>query len=249
MDSIRHVDFWFQKPPGSLVLEQEKVILDHLLSTLSGDVLLQVGGPSQLCLFQSSQITHHIYASLDGVSSESMPTFEADLDALPLRNESLDCIVMFHTLAYSSDPERLLKKLFQALKAGGKLILFGFNKYSLWGMAKLTRDKRLFPWGGRFHSPWRVKRWIRAADFILLSDQAVCFRGPTVSKEKWFKNRYMEVFGSTLFPVFSGVYMFYAYKEQEGMMPLLDLGGLKRRKKYPDSAEPSLRTKLKKDIV
>ena len=86
-------------------------------------------------------------------------------------------------------------------------------------------------------------------DFILLSDQAVCFRGPTVSKEKWFKNRYMEVFGSTLLPVFSGVYMFYAYKEQEGMMPLLDLGGLKRRKKYPDSAEPSLRTKLKKDIV
>ena len=65
-----------------------------------------------------------------------------------------------------------------------------------------------------------------------------------------FQPEYMcRKFGSTLFPVFSGVYMFYAYKEQEGMMPLLDIGGLKRQKRYPDSAEPSLRTEIKKDII
>ena len=243
MDSIQHMDFWFQKPPGSLVLEQEQRLLDSLLGSIAGDVLLQIGGPGQGRLFRSSQMVHHIYVSLDGALSESVPCFQADLDALPLRKECFDCIIVFHALAYAAHPERLLVQLQNALKPGGRLILFGFNKYSLWGLAKLRRDKRIFPWGGQFYPPWRVKRWLRTAGYTVLSEQPVCFRGPTVAKHKWVNSRYLEVCGLTLLPMFSGVYMLYAHKEQASITPLVNTGRQQQRKRYAQPAKPTLRNR------
>ena len=132
MDTIKHVDFWFEKPPGSLILQQETALLDDVLSAFPGDVLLQMGGPSNMSAVSGSSIAHKVYASLDGVATAGVSSFEFELEALPLQPECLNCIVIMHALSYVKNPTAFLKKVTSCLKPGGKLIIFGFNKYSLW---------------------------------------------------------------------------------------------------------------------
>jgi SAM-dependent methyltransferase len=243
MSVIKHMDFWFEKPPGSFVLEKEQALLDNLLPLVSGDVILQLGGPSDLRLLQSSTLPHKLHCSLDGASTPDVSTFEADLNYLPLQQSCLDCVVVVHALAYSKQPELVLQKLCWSLKPGGQMILFGFNRYSLWGLAKLRRDKTRFPWGGEFHTPWKVKRLAKRVGFHLVADHQVCFRGPAFDKRKWESWRFLEMVGVTLMPAFSGVYMLYLQKKAAGVTPLKMKIKRSHERGFNEYAEPTMNQK------
>jgi SAM-dependent methyltransferase len=245
MDTIKHVDFWFEKPPGSLILQQETALLDDVLSAFPGDVLLQVGGPSNMTAVTSSPIAHKVYASLDGVSTDGVSSFEFDLEALPLQHESLDCVVVMHALSYVDEPASFLKKINSCLRPGGKLIVFGFNKYSLWGLARLKRDRNLYPWGGSFHPLWKVRHWVQHAGLHVLFDQNMCYRGPAVSKQKWQRRRYQEVLGSMLCPRLSGVYMLSAVKPVIPVTPTTEKRVKVKAKSFNGYVEPSIRERFK----
>jgi SAM-dependent methyltransferase len=240
MNTIKHMDFWFEKPPGSFIIEQELALLDELLPLMTGDVLLQIGGPSHLKLVDRSSITHKIYCSIDGAATLDVPTFEADVNQLPLQQSCLDCVVMIHTLAYAKNPRQVLEKLAWSMKPGAKLVLFGFNKHSLWGFAKISRDKTRFPWGGEFHPPGRVKKWVADVGLQLIAEKQICFRGPAVDRKKWQRFRFLEVLGSTLLPAFSGVYMLYVQKEALGMTPSNSAKKVKQ-KDFNGQVEPTMR--------
>ncbi len=243
MTNIKHMDFWFEKPPGSFVIEKEQALLDNILPSISGDVLLQVGGPSDCSLLRGSCIPHKLYCSLDGVNSPGVATFEADVDYLPLQQSCLDCAVMVHALAFTKQPELVLRKLCWSLKPGGQLIVFGFNRYSLWGLAKLRRDKSRFPWGGEFHTPWKLKRLARRVGFHLVADHQVCFRGPSYNRDRWDSWRFLEMMGLTLMPIFSGVYMLYFQKKAVGITPLKLKIRSSEKKAYGEYVEPSMNQK------
>ena len=82
-----------------------------------------------------------------------------DLLDLPFEAQSVDLIVMPHTLEFTSDPHRLLREAERVLMPEGQLIILGFNSLSLWGarqsLGKMT-GRPFVPAArrpDRFHAP------------------------------------------------------------------------------------------------
>src|SRR5690606_4575216 len=53
--------------------------------------------------------------------------------ALPLASQSVDLLVLPHTLEYADDPHAVLREAERVLIHEGRLIIAGFNPWSLWG--------------------------------------------------------------------------------------------------------------------
>ncbi len=60
-------------------------------------------------------------------------TVWCDLLDLPFEAQSVDLLVMPHTLEFARDPHRLLREAERVLVPEGQLIILGFNSLSLWG--------------------------------------------------------------------------------------------------------------------
>src|SRR5690606_41680254 len=55
-------------------------------------------------------------------------------EQLPFDTQSIDLIVMPHTLEWCADPHQVLREVERVLMPEGRVVLTGFNPYSLWGL-------------------------------------------------------------------------------------------------------------------
>jgi SAM-dependent methyltransferase len=97
--------------------------------------------------------------------------FRADLHELPLRNNSLDAMVLHHVLETSEDPRGAMREVARTLAPGGRLLIVSFNPWSLWGIrgayARFFKDSFS---GLRFVSSHRLQDWLAVLGFELQQD-------------------------------------------------------------------------------
>lgn len=220
MHKYQHMDFWYDTPPGSLLIEYEARKLSKLLARTPGEVLLQLGGPSDMALTRQGWEKFKVYYALTEHTTVGVPSITGQLEHIPLQPESIDVIVLSHVLATADDPATLFKDLYAALRPSGTLIVLGFNRYSLWGINALFQRSAHFPWNARFHSQKMVKAWLRSAEFQIIVDQTFCFHAPTVNAKHWQERYFFEIAGQFLLPGCGGVFMILARKRGAGMTPL-----------------------------
>ena len=79
-----------------------------------------------------------------------------DLLDLPFEAQSVDLIVMPHTLEFTRDPHRLLREAERVLMPEGQLIILGFNSLSLWGARQSVGKVTGRPFVPATHRPDRV---------------------------------------------------------------------------------------------
>jgi len=192
-------------------------------------VLLQIGGPSDLSLVRSSTVRHQVYFSLDGAVSAGVPSIQGELEHLPLQAECVDVVLLVHALSCTQDPRRVLSQLYTALRPGGQLLILGFNPWSLWGLSRFFSHQDGFPWAGRFHSAWQIRRDLRAIQYQLIAAHTFCFHRPSNRNTTWSSAQVTETLGSLLLPGCGGVYMILAQKEAAGMMPLADAWAVRKK--------------------
>jgi SAM-dependent methyltransferase len=161
------VSNWFEGPLGARVLREEAALATLALDNVFGFELLQVGawGPA-----------HHL---LDGaraqhttlVAPELAPgvTLCAPLDTLPFRSDSIDAILLPHTLELVEDPYAVLREAERVLTAEGCLMICGFNPFSGWGAGRLFGQyfgRPAFPPGTlRMLSERRLRDWVALLGF------------------------------------------------------------------------------------
>jgi SAM-dependent methyltransferase len=158
---------WFASPLGARVLREETALARLALDDVFGFELLQVGtwGPTQHLL--AGARTQH--TTLLAPKRGPGVTLCAPLASLPFPSDSIDAIVLPHTLELVEDPYAVLREAERVLCAEGCLMICGFNPYSGWGA------RRLF--GRFFHRPafppqmrrmlteWRLRDWMALLDF------------------------------------------------------------------------------------
>lgn len=118
---------WFSTPVGATLLNQEKTLLDKHLTKLFGYYLVQVGQVSAESLLHVSRVKTKIIIDNQMIPDHPELQVVADLDFLPFRHESLDVIVMPHTLESVADPYHLVRQVDSMLRAEGALVITGFN--------------------------------------------------------------------------------------------------------------------------
>jgi SAM-dependent methyltransferase len=100
-------------------------------------------------------------------------TLCAPLASLPFASDSIDAIVLPHTLELVEDPYAVLREAERVLCAEGCLIICGFNPWSGWGARRLFAHylrRPAFPPGTRrLLSELRLRDWVALLGFDVAS--------------------------------------------------------------------------------
>jgi len=132
---------WFEGPLGSRVLSEETALAHFALDDVFGFELLQVGawGPGRHLL--GGARTQHV--TLVAPEAEPGATLCAPLDSLPFSSDSIDAILLPHTLELVEDPYAVLREAERVLCAEGCLMICGFNPISGWGLRRPPQTRRM----------------------------------------------------------------------------------------------------------
>ena len=141
----QQIDDWYHGAMGHAFWS----ILQHnfagRFTDASGNFAVQVG-PPYAGLLTSLPVKYKILIdhSVQRLSSEYQVV--ADVNALPLQNNSVDVIVLAHALECVDHRFALLKNCWEALVPEGLLITVSFNPYSFYGLRRMFGSACGLPW-------------------------------------------------------------------------------------------------------
>lgn len=224
---------WLKTPPGEYLLAWERERFDQAVSDLFGYHALQLGLP-ELDALRANRMPHQWLAldamasTADSPAAAAPPRQVALLThsvALPFAANSLDLVVLPHTLELSLDPHTTLREVERVLVPEGRVVISGLNPASLWGLrqqrAHLCRrlgfGEPFLPERGELIGHWRLRDWLRLLSFEIESAQFGCYR-PAFDNARWLARfGWMDRAGARWWPIFGATYFLVASKRVRGM--------------------------------
>lgn len=233
---------WYNRPVGQQLLQQERQLLDEILSTLFGYHILQIGCLLGNDLLSSSRIPHRVLLDPDGGGETLRPGTYAYPDAIPIAADSVDVVLLPHTLEFERDPHQILREVDRILIPEGYVVILGFNPWSLWGLWRLVRGRKGHaPWCGDFLSVTRVKDWMALLGFDVVKVEHHFFCPPLKNRVLMHKLKFMERLGQRLCPRLSGAYLLVAQKRVTTLTPIKPRWQ-PRRRLLGELAQPTTRS-------
>jgi len=203
---------WFQTPLGHYLLEKERSYLDDVTPDIFGFHALQLGMPG-VDLLSESRISHKLR-----VASFGAPDLFARFHELPIATQSIDLVVLPHVLEFAEEPHEILREVDRVMMPEGRLVIVGFNPWSLWGLrSSLGFSREAPPWNGRFISLPRVKDWLALLGFDVSAGRLIAYAPPFDSENVRRRFAFMEPAGDRWWAVGGAVYMLQAIKRVRGM--------------------------------
>ncbi len=220
---------WLRSPLGQYLLSWEQACVNDAVGNAFGYHALQVGMP-QLSSLQNNRMPFRWQAAgwPEGAADASATHVLCEYDALPFANNSLDLVVLPHTLELSADPHLTLSEVERVLLAQGRLIILGFNPSSLWGWrarmpigrdvsgeASTTGDLAVLMRQALAYR--RVRDWLRLLSLEVEDARFGCWR-PATRHPHWLERMaWMDRVGERWWPVLGAVYFISAVKRVRGM--------------------------------
>jgi SAM-dependent methyltransferase len=159
---------WCQHGIGRALLAAESELLGEALEDVFGWELLQIGAwGAGRELLRNSRTRRQTIVGPAGDAADVV----ARAAQLPIASDSVDAVLLPHTLDFASDPYPIVREADRVLSGEGQLLVLGFRPWSLWGLrARATRSG--FPPGiRRVLSERRVRDWL-----VLLGYEMVAVR-------------------------------------------------------------------------
>lgn len=200
---------WFSAPLGQYVLARERRWLDGAVPDIFGYHALQLGLP-QFDLLRESRIVHRLRVAPSGGD------LSAQFHELPFDAQSIDLALLPHLLEFSDKPHEILREVDRVMRPEGRILITGFNPWSLFGVKKLWAS-RGYPWQGQFVSLVRMKDWLQLLGFEPADGKLACYIPPCESEVWQQRWHFMERAGDRWWGVSGGVYMLAAIKRAQGM--------------------------------
>jgi SAM-dependent methyltransferase len=243
----RRLRAWYGRRLGELLLEQERRELDGVLANLFGYYLVQVGAAMDAYLLEASRIRHHVIVDnhWPPEPSRSWPghvaTLYGDFHVLPVQSDSVDVVVLPHTLEFTPSPHEVLREAERVLVAEGYVVILGFNPWSLWGMRRILRRRRHPPWYGSFRGMHRIKDWLSLLGFDVVVARSYFFRPPLQRASMMRRLEWFERLGRRCWPYLGGAYIIVAKKRVTILTPIKPRWRPRRSLLQPDVAKPTVR--------
>ena len=202
---------WLASSPGQYIVAREQAYFDEAVADIFGYHALQLG-LEQVDLLRASRIPLRVHAGPQGAVG-----LRADFRDLPIDSNSVDLMVLPHTLEFSENPHQVVRETARVLRPEGHVIISGFNPLSLWGLRRSVGARRDFPWNGRFiHLP-RVKDWFALVGLEIVAGSMACY-APPCAEQKWLDRfGFMEKAGDRWWPIAGGVFFLQAIKRVRGI--------------------------------
>lgn len=234
---------WFGQPLGQLISELEQSFLAEHLANVFGYHILQIGSLGWNADFLSaSRIRHHVLIEWDDQRDANGIGLVARPGELPICSDSVDVVVLPHTLEFEDNPHRILRESERILIPEGRLVVLTFNAWSLWGIWRALRPHRKsVPWNGHFLSQGRLRDWLSLLGLEIESTHGLFYRPPLHNWTLMRKLLFLELLGEHAWPVFSAVRITVAMKRVSTLTPIKPRWRPRRSLRAAGLAEPSAR--------
>ena len=235
--------------------------MDEAVSDVFGFHALQLGLPGLQGL-RANRMPHRWLACSAATTREAeagVPvSVHCEYDALPFPSQSLDLVVMPHTLELSRDPHLALREAERVLVPEGRLMITAFNPASWWAMSGgksgggtarpepgamaqdstgLLAQEPGWPVRAQMLGFRRLRDWLRLLSFEVEAARFGRF-GPRVETAIWQQRwSWVEPVGQRWWPVLGAVYGLTAVKRVRGMRLV---GLAKRQARYASAPRPAL---------
>ncbi len=200
---------------------------DDAVANCFGYHALQIGA-NNLPLMRNSRTTNCWVADIAYTLDTNTTNAQLSLHpaALPFPENSIDAILMPHTLEFTSEPHATLREAQRVLVPEGRLIIIGFNPKSLWGLqhASIYLAQKLgicqHPLITNLKEPikyHRLRDWLSLLNFDIAAGCFYNYR-PSLRNDKWFKRlQSLELVGDRWFASFGNIYFLQAIKRTHGV--------------------------------
>lgn len=200
------------------LLAWQKQRCEEALANIFGYHALQIGH-EQLHALSTSRIAHRWFADTDinnDNDNDNDANSPADLycraESLPFSEESLDLLVLPHTLERCAQPHAALREVARVLVPEGKVLIFGLNPWSLWGVQHAFETRTI--------SYWRLRDWLELLALEVVAADFGC-HAPALKSEQWLQRwRWLDRAGERLCPPLGGAYCVLATKKVYGGLNL-----------------------------
>ena len=215
---------WYEKYPGVWLQEQELALLENALTDLFGYHILQIGLYNERTCLNVSRIPHRMVMDVkfpDTDKGTGTNFFNGEPEFIPIASDSLDVLVLSHTLEYCSNPHEVLREVDRILIPEGYVVILGFNPWGSWSLWRLLFGwRKKAPWCGRFISMARLKDWLQLLGFDITESHRYFFRPPLSHQGIMTRLQFLDNLGSRFFPILGGAYFLVAKKQVATLTPI-----------------------------
>ncbi|MCG8434518.1 MAG: class I SAM-dependent methyltransferase [Gammaproteobacteria bacterium] len=216
MVSSEYEKAWFESALGERFLQAETAVVDDLLLSVFGFFLVQVGEWGGGDMLRSCRVREKLVVSHHDCASKAV---SCDPHHLPFASDSLDVLVLPHTLEFVESPHQVLREAERVLVGEGHLLILGFSPWSAWGLRAALSRKR-FPWHGRYLSEPRLRDWLNLLDFEVIQSRRYFYRPPLSHAGILEKLKVMDGFCDRWFSYLANAYAIVARKRMIALTPL-----------------------------
>ncbi len=221
MKTLLTLDSFYTSALGQYVRAWEEVQYGKMVSDCFGYNALQLGVPS-IDFLRNNRIGLKIVGSPDLTSFNLYPDDPRQqialmYEALPFDTESMDLVLLPHTLEISDDYHALLREVSRMLIPGGRVIITGFNMTSLWGFRLFMQKfgKAPFLPGKQFFSVYQVRDWLHLLSFRVDRGVFGCY-SHWGSRTGRSNDHWIEKAGDRWWPQCGALYSLGAVKQVQG---------------------------------
>ena len=211
------IETWLQTPLGKALLEAEDRLMQGVMEGLFGEVCAQVGvwgAPDQFVRYARTQRAGVVAgASGDGVALVAAP------DQLGIADDSVDLLILPHTLDWCEHPHATLREATRVLRSDGELLILAFKPGGLWGLKRLWPGAR-FPVGTeRVVGERQLADWLELLDLRVSARQRYFFKWPSDAGALETSPVWQQ-WGERFWPELASCYMLRAQKRLRTLIPL-----------------------------
>ncbi len=218
---------WLETPLGGALLTQECRVVEEAFDGIFGEQCLQLGLWGEANSFLRHARTQRT-SLIDEAPVEAGPSAIGQLHRLPVADDSIDCVLLPHTLDFSDRPHAILREVDRVLRSDGYLVVLGFKPGGLWGLRRLIPGAGLPPGCEHLISDRRLRDWMQLLDLRIHGVTRFFFRWPLPgnrgpSSTKW------EQHGQRWWPELAACYMLTAQKRISTLTPVRPVWRRKRK--------------------
>lgn len=193
---------WFEDTDaGRYTALRECAFFEHALLSLRADYVVQYGMADWLLYPNRICVGKDVFM---GISATAWA------------KESLDLLLMPHTLECCNSPQLALAEAYRALKNEGRLVLTGFNPHSLWRFNDRLNGEDLPDKSNCLALP-QLKRYLKTQGFAIEQGRFLVYTPPVNSERALKFWRFLESAGDRWWPHAAAVYGLVLVKRSAGV--------------------------------